>query len=229
MFQRINLFLFLFFPFLNFSQNFEKDLSAILNKLDSSNSVSLHVKVNAFEKKGGKILYNTTCIVEKQHEERYTKMDDMEFINSGGYDIQLDNSEKYIFIHKSTTGKKENFDIDLKSLKKYFDDEKKDIKEVKSKIKLIHEVEGIKTYQITGSPVYLELLIEIDTKNQKLKKIIYHFSDKSESSAKYIVIDYHIFKFNDSNFVFNLKNYFTVNNGKYKLNSKYSSYKLITE
>lgn len=228
MFQRINLLLLLIFPFFSFCQNLEKEMNAIFSKMDSSTSVSLSVKVDAFSKKGGKNLYSTICVLEKQNKKSYTRMDDMEFINAHGYSIQIDNSEKYFYIHNAAKEKKNNFDIDVKSLKKYFEADN-DEKKPSSIIKLLKDADGIKTYQITGNSDFSELLIELDTKNLKLKKIVYIYPEKSESSAKYIVIDYQKFNFNKSNFNFDLNQFFSVSNGKYKLNTKYSSYKLITE
>lgn len=212
-----------------FTQNFEQDLKSIVQQIDSSKNTSIAVKVNVYQRKGGKLIYSTTCLSEHQQKNSYTKLDQIEYLICGGYEIQIDHEEHTFFIHKSSIGKKQDFDIDVKSLKKFFESEQNNETVKKQKTKLLTENNGIRAYQMTGMDGMKEIIFELDINRKKIKKIIYHYSENSGVSGQYMVLNYEKFEITQDPFSFELKNYFTQVNGKYTLNSKYKNYKLLTE
>lgn len=229
MFQRINLLLLFLTPYLFFAQDFKKELKSIVDKLDSASVVSLTVKINAYQKKGGSLIYNTTSLMNRKYKNTYTKLGEMEYISCDGYQLQIDNSEKYIYVSKKKKTNQQDLQIDIKSLKKFYEQDEKSTQKAKIKSELIGESGGIKSYKITGSDDASEIIFDLDVKNGKLKRVIYTYSQESSVSAKYIVLDYTQFEIGQSDFDFDLKRYFTLSNDKYILSSKYKTYKLIVE
>lgn len=226
MFRKINVTVIFLLPFLVFSQNFEQDLEAIVKQFDSAASVSIAVKVNAYDKKGGKLIYKSNCQLESKGKNSYSKVDNMEQLVCNGYTVQVDHSEKRMLVSKRA--KPGDSQLDIKQLKQLIGNGTKKEKAA-MKATLVEEKNGVRSYRLTGVKQLDEVFLDLDVKNKNIRKISYTYNKESGMSARYIVLDYTRFEVNTSNFTFDLKHYFTTANGKYTAATKYKTYKLITE
>lgn len=227
MFRKIKLFVLFCLPCSLWAQDFHSELQAIVSQFDSSAAVSLAVKVSAYQKKGGKLIYSADCRMERDAKNNsYSKLGELEYISCGGYQVQLDHQEKYMYVAKKSKNTDQGLDIDVKSLKKLLGEESKG-KKTQTKASLLEDKDGVKSYRITGMEGLTEVVVELDTKSRKIRKIVYHYGTDTGASAQYIVLEYTRFSAAAGNFDFELKHYFTQSNGKYIINGRYKHYKLI--
>ena len=213
-----------------FSQNFEAEMKAIFDKMDTVDNISIVVDVKLYDKKGGKLIYNNESSVLHSKKATITKLGDMEMYKSASYDIQIDHEEKRLLI-KKIASKQESFsDVNVKEIKKLLKLEGVE-KSKNPTYKLISNNNGVKTYSMSKTAELVECFITIDTKNEKIQNISYLYTEQGDYDGQYCTLDYKTFTYNSvfSKTQFDLSRYFTLVGGNYKLSTRLSSYKLYTE
>lgn len=211
------------------AQEFEKDMKAVIEKMDASTSISISVKVALYNKKGGAIQYSTVSTVEHSGSTTITKLGEMEMFTSDKYEVQVDNEENQVFIHPVSKTNVDFSDINLKEIKKLLERDETVVK--KPTYGLLSNVNGIKTYTIKNIDGYKEWVVVLDTKEEKIKKVEYEYEDVGTTKGQYCVLVYEKFDFSPSfsSTYFDYKNYFTLENKQYTLSKRFKTYKLIVQ
>lgn len=213
------------------AQEFEKEMKAIISKIDTTKSISISVKVAVYSKKGGSLVYSMVSTVDHSKGNTITHLGEMEMYQSEKYEVQVDHEEKRMMVRKKTVVKEADFsDLNLKELKKLVAAEG-DVEAKKPKFTLVSNNNGIKTYSITGSEGIKELQIVLDTKTEKIQKISYEYTEDGPNKGQYCVLEYDKFDYSPSftSTFFDSKNYFSYVNKSYVPAKRLSTYKLITE
>lgn len=229
MFQKIKLFMVLILSFSGFSQDLNKDIELIADKMISSNSIQMEVDVNVFSSKGGKMIFTTEAKLFKRKDDFKSILSDVEIVKTSGYFVKLDHTERMILVQKKNTKilKEQDLNIDVEALKRMLG--RKD--EVRDEIKtsLVSNKSGVKTYSIKGIQGVYEMIIVLDSVNSKLIKVSYQYGTKS-SKGQYAEMKYTKFLYNQNlSNEFDLSQYFTGSNKNYVLNPKLKGFKLFTE
>lgn len=216
--------------FLGIAQDLEKDFDRVVREMDSAHSVRIEVTVKAYNQKGGQAVYSSKASVTKMGESSKSVLGELEILITSSYGVKIDHEEKAILIVKKEGAVIQNQpnldDLDLKKLKKYFEDGNST---VKPSVKLLSNESGVKKYGITNIPDLLEMQIHLNSKTNKLLKVSYEYGSSS-SKGQYVVLDYTKFDYNsDQSKEFDLKNYFTIDGENYVLNSRLKGYKIFTE
>lgn len=211
------------------SQEFEKDMKAVVSKMDAATSISISVKVALYNKKGGDIQYSTVSTVEKSANTTITKLGEMEMFTSDKYEVQVDHEENHMLIHPISKEKVDFSDINLKEIKKLLEVDETAVK--KPVYTVVSNVNGVKTFSIKNIESYKEWIVVLDTKEAKIKKIEYQYLDSGTTKGQYCVLIYEKFDYSPSfpPSYFDYKNYFTLENTHYILSKKFTNYKLIVK
>jgi hypothetical protein len=222
---------FLLGSFCAYGQNLSKDFTSIVNKIDSTDEISIGVKINVYSNKGGSKIYSTSSSIEFSKKGAITHLGEMEYYKSKEYEVHIDHDEKQVLIQKLSKVNNQFSDLNLGEIKKYLKEEEDAVTKKKPIISMTSNSNGIKTYSMTNVEGYEEIIIELDMKEIKINKIIYEYSKTGSLKGQYCVLDYSKFDFKPafSQGYFDKSKYFTVSNNQIKLVSKYNSYNLITE
>lgn len=235
MFQRISI-TFIITVCLGFygcTQSLEQDFESIMRQMETASSVSINVSVKVYAQKGGSVVHSTTASVEKNGKNVKSVLGELEIITTPEYDLKIDHEEKAVLILKRDSVKSETLtelgELDLKKLKKFFEENATSADDSKPEIKLLSNANGEKKYAISNIQGVVEMQVHLNTNKNKLQKITYEYGN-SGSKGQYVVLNYSKFQYNvDQTSTFDLTKYFTVKNGKYVLSAQLEEYKIYTE
>lgn len=223
----------LFVPLSSFSQDLEKDMAEIGDKMESATSVSMEVDVKVYSSKGGTIVYSSGASLIKSENSTKSVLGEMEFINTPEYEVRVDHEDKAILIFKklapsdSKVPKTEQVEFDMEVLKKLIESEEGSQK--KPIIKLLSSSGGIKKYSISGTPGIVETVLELDLTNKKIRSVRMEYGSDN-SKGQFVVLNYSKFVYDaDVSTSFNLANYFTESDKTYILSNKLKGYHIYTE
>ncbi|GEM_PF-4315158 len=211
------------------AQEFEKDMKAIISKIEASKAISISVKVSLYNKKGGAVQYSTVSTVDFSTYGTITKLGEMEMYTSAQHEVQVDHEENQVFIHPVSKTNVDFSDINLKEIKKLMEVDETAVK--KPIYTLLSNVNGIKTYSIKNIEGYKECEVVLDTKEEKIKRVDYEYADSGTTKGQYCVLVYEKFDYSPSFSAtyFDSKNYFTLENKQYTLSKRFNTYKLIVQ
>lgn len=216
--------------FSGFSQDLEKDLKAIGDKMASSNSVMINVNVAVRTEKGGSAVYKAKASLHKQGEGTKSVLDEMEFLRLEKYDIRVDHEEKMILIYDRKKGASsmnlESMDIDVKALKKLLDTDET----TKSPtIKLLSNANNIKKYSVTGVDGFNEVQIVLDMNKLAIMSISYEY-EATDLGGQFVQLEYTSFVYDsDLSQELSTTKYFSLNGGAIELTERFKDYTLYTE
>lgn len=214
-----------------YGQDFEKDLKAIVSRMDTSKSVSIVVKMESFQKKGGKKMYDSEGTLEKSYSNSITSIGGSTVFISSKYQVEIDKEEQTMMVLKKSqkdksSKKEEKMKFDMKELKKLMEEENGASKPV---IKLVSNNNGIKTYQMTKISGYKEIKVVLNSNLYSLVSVSYEYSANSSYKGQYIVVNYTKFdlKASFSKNYFSESKFFKVDKNTYTPSSAYKGYKLM--
>lgn len=213
-----------------FSQNLESDLKLVSERVEHATSVAIDADVKVYTEKGGAVVYSTKASIYKQGDRIRNSVDALTYLQTESYYVQVDKDERAIMVVERAKTDQRVADrmpeLEVKKLQKQL---KTEFKGKTPTVNLLSDKEGVRKYQVIGFSGVKEAIIEIDTHRKALLMVSYAY-DNENYSGQYVTVTYSKFSYDqDLSAYFNTGDYFTIQNGKVVVASKYSGYKLYTE
>ena len=232
--NRINtILLFCFLSWTAFGQSdlerIQTDFQQIINKMDSSQSVSINVDAKVYNKVGGTLISATKAKRSEDKNHSKVVLGELEIIETPKYSVRVDHEEHAILVVAKQSPKKgtsgESVDLDFKELLKLIKSQDSPSKPV---VKMVSNSGGIRKYKITGLSGLKSTEMEVNMNNLTIYRIAFEYGAVNEP-GQFVQLIYDI-KYNiDVTTVFSLSNYFTVKNNELVLSPQLKGYKLYTE
>lgn len=223
---------FVFLSTIGKAQDLTKDLQRIMSNIDSTSSMEIEAKVNAYSRKGGSVIYTANTAIYRTADAALTKLGDQEFLITPLYDVKVDHEEKAVLIQKIAPGQAnkkttQKLDMEVSKLLKMLE---KGETASQQKIVLVSNQSGKKTYSVTNSPGLKEIRIVLNMTALSIESVTYEFNDKGENKNQYVTVEYTAFNKNtDLTARLKTSQYFTESNGEYVLATRLKGYKIYTE
>ena len=231
MFQKTSSLLFIFILFTGWSsaQSLQNDMQEVIKEMDNASSVSLVIDVQVYDKRGGQKTYATRASLDKMGANSRYVVGEVTMVDTKKYQVRVDSEEKAILIldkSKKKPEKLENFDVDLKALKKALEEQQGNTPQ--KAIELLSENNGVRKYKVSELNDFEEMIITFDMNKKVIRSVAYQYGVKY--GGQFASLNYSTFTYNkDLSEVFNMMAYFTIKNNTYVLNNKFKGYTIYTE
>lgn len=211
------------------AQNLVEDMKAISSVLDTAHTVQIQAICKVYSEKGGELVSTINTGLSKIGKQSVSTIDDMDIFTNEKYGVYINNEDKSINVILRSKYANRFKSINNKSIDQFASWLKKQETKASFNPKLLSETNGIRTYSIANMDDFKEVVILIDIKKHTIEKISYEFSESSEQTHRFIVLNYSKFLINSKETIIDPTDYFIQKSGKFLPGNKYKSYSITTD
>ena len=211
------------------AQSLVEDMKTISSVLDTARSVQIQAICKVYSQKGGELVSIINTGLSKKGKQSVSTIDDMDIFTNEKYGVYINNDDKSVTVISRSKYADKLKSVSNKSIDQFVSWVKKQETKTTFDPKLLSEINGVRTYSITNMDDLKEVVISIDVKKHAIEKISYEFSESSQQSQRFIVLDYSKFLINSKETILDQTDYYIQKSGKFLPGNKYKSYSITTD